>query len=163
MNGGAARTASAMPAYRHTQSGRLIAGLIGTGVVAVSVVTGTRLAAAGAPRRVWVGLALAEAVVLGLAGLFSTFTVEVDAGALRWHFALGAFRRTVPRAEIAAVEPTRTTLLDGIGIHRGPRGWVYNVALGPAVRVVRQDGRAFLLGTDDAGGLVAALAPRVSS
>ena len=67
-----------------------------------------------------------------------------------------AYRHTQRGLVVAA-------LVDGVGIHAGPRGWVYNVALGPAVRVVPRDGRAFLLGTDDPAGLVGALAPRQAS
>lgn len=151
------RGGAGAPAYRHTQSGLTVVALVASGAVATLVVAATSLAGRAAPPAVWAVVAIATLVLLGSAAVFSSLTVEVDAETLHWHFAFGALRRTVPLAEVARAEATRTTLLDGVGIHIGPRGWVYNVAFGPAVRVVRHDGRAFLLGTDDPGGLAAAL------
>lgn len=148
--------------YRHTQRARLLVALLVSGVLAVTVVTvapGRGGAAAPWSAAQWTAAAVAAVALLAAAAVFSSLTVAVDDEMLRWHFAFGALARTVPRADVAGAELTATTLLDGIGIHRGPRGWVYNVALGPAIRVVRRDGSAFLLGTDDPGGLVAALAP----
>jgi hypothetical protein len=148
------------PAYRHTQAGRLAAVLVASAAAAMAASAAAVVRDAG--RGVPVGAVVASAVgvvaLLAAAVVFSSLTVEVDATALRWHFAFGAVRRAVPRDAVARVEATATTLLDGVGIHRGPRGWVYNVAPGPAVRVVRRDGSALVLGTDDPDGLVAALA-----
>jgi hypothetical protein len=154
------------PPYRHAQRGtRLALLLVGTVaamlVVAVGAVRGAA-ARAGAPAPgVWVAVGVGALVSLVAAVSFSRLTIEVTRDELRWSF-VGPFGRgRVPRAEIAAVAPTTTTLLaDGIGVHRAARGWVYNVALGPAVLVTRRDGSAVVLGTDDPAGLLAALARR---
>jgi hypothetical protein len=152
------RPAHGEPGYRRTQRARLLAVLFASGALALTVVIGRGGAWRTMPLGAWLGIAVGLVVLVACAVVFSSLTVEVDERALRWHFALGAFRQTLPHAEIASAEPTRTTLLDGIGLRFGPRGWLYNVAPGLAVRIVRRDGRTFRIGTDDPAGLVAALA-----
>jgi hypothetical protein len=69
----------------------------------------------------------------------------------------------VPLADITRVAPTRTTFLEGWGIHRTRRGWLYNLAGRDAVHIVRADGREFMLGTDEPRRLVAALERAVAT
>jgi hypothetical protein len=153
----AGRDAAPAP-YRRTQRGLVVGALVASAGVAACVVAARSAARGAMPAGAVAGLAVAALVLVAVAVVFSSLTVTVDAEALRWHFAFGAFRGTLRRADVAAAEPTRTTLLDGVGLRYGPRGWLYNVAVGPAVRVVRRDGRSFRIGTDDPDGLIAALA-----
>ena len=50
---------------------------------------------------------------------------------------------------IVSAEPTTTSIINGWGIHLTGRGWLYNVTGRQAVLVTQQDGRRFLLGTDE--------------
>jgi hypothetical protein len=76
---------------------------------------------------------------------------------LRLQFGLGVPRKSVPVADIATVEVTRTRFWDGWGVHRTRRGWLYNVAGFDAVLVRLKDGKSFLVGTDEPRKLKTAL------
>ena len=107
----------------------------------------------------WAGVvALALLVVVGF--VFSTLTIEVDAQELRWFFGWGAWRKTIARGEIAGCAAVVNPWWYGFGIHRTPRGWLYNVAGLVAVVVQLKDGRTLRLGTDEPDALVKALSSR---
>jgi hypothetical protein len=99
------------------------------------------------------------AAVLALAGLmFGSLTVRGDGEFLSLRYGpLPLFGKRIPYAEVTAVEPGRTALIDGWGIHCIPgRGWTYNlwgfgcVKLTLGKKVIR-------VGTDDPEGLAAFL------
>ena len=93
---------------------------------------------------------LAVAVVLTISAVvFSSLTVRVEGGRLAWYFGPGIARKSVALAAIARTEITRTTVLNGWGIHYTPRGWLYNVGGRRAVLVKLRDGSQFLLGSDE--------------
>jgi hypothetical protein len=142
--------------YEHTQrSGRLLLlfCLAGAGALAALALPVVRALPAG-PRLTLVAAALA--FVAGGLG-FSSLTIRVADGRLEWHFGPGLVRKAVPLSEIARVEPARTTWLDGWGIHRTPRGWLYNVAGRDAVLVTMRDGKRSMLGTDEPAALIEAI------
>ena len=139
-----------MKDYRHTQrAGRwLIIPLVASvGLLVAAWLTG-----------IW--SLLAGVAVLGIAAcVFSSLTIEVRSGELRWRYGLGLLHRRVSLAEVADVRPVRTTLMEGWGIHYTRFGWLYNIAGFGAVAVRLRNGREFAVGTDDPAGLVTALAP----
>jgi hypothetical protein len=92
---------------------------------------------------------------------FARLRVDVPArGAapqLRWAMTFGWPGGSVPIADIASAEIVPVTFWMGVGIHLTLRGWVWNVALGNGVRIVKRDGSDVILGTDDSQGLLAAI------
>ena len=136
--------------YEHTQRGTTIL---------VTFLAGALLLLAMAsilPARQ--GLLFTIIGVLGICGfLFSSLTVRVTERTLRWEFGFGLLRKEVPLAEIEGTEVTRTTFLQGWGIHYTDRGWLYNVSGFQAVVVSLKSGKTFLLGTDEPERLQAAI------
>ncbi|OGB91182.1 MAG: hypothetical protein A2Z31_05210 [candidate division NC10 bacterium RBG_16_65_8] len=81
--------------------------------------------------------------------LFSSLTIQVTDRALHWCFGPGMFRKEVALTEIKTAEVTRTRLLEGWGIHKTSRGWLYNVSGFDAVRITLHSDKSILLGTDE--------------
>ena len=97
---------------------------------------------------------LAAAVVMMLSAVGgSSLTIAVRDGQLSWWFGPGIVKKTVPLSTIVSAEPTTTSIFNGWGIHLTGRGWLYNVAGRQAVLVRQQDGKRFLLGTDEPDSL----------
>jgi len=97
-----------------------------------------------------VGVLVAGAAFTALLGwTWGSLTVRIQDGALQVGFGLGWPRKTVPLAEIAAVEVTRTTFFEGWGLHRTRRGWLYNVSGFDAVLLRMANGRSMLVGSDE--------------
>lgn len=143
--------------YRHTQIGFLT--LIVVLVVAVGIVAIPQRTA----RPVTLGVA---ALLVIIAVLFSSLTVEVTDGELRFHFGPGFWRKRIPLTEVAAVDSTKSSWWEGWGIRITPRGMLYNVSGTDAVAVQLRSGQRFRIGTDEPEALVQALraatgAPRV--
>lgn len=92
-----------------------------------------------------------------LALLFSSLKVVVSDKFLHWSFGPGILRKRVALAQIAHVEASRTSMLEGWGIHYTRRGWLYNVSGFEVLLVTMKDGKCFLLGTDDVGALAQAV------
>jgi hypothetical protein len=88
-------------------------------------------------------------VLVTFAYMFSSLTIQVTDRALHWCFGPGMFRKQVSLADIKAVEITQTRFLEGWGIHKTSRGWLYNVSGFDAVRVTLHGGTSILLGTDE--------------
>jgi len=101
---------------------------------------------------------IAGAVVAGAIGwAWGALTVRIQGGELQVRFGLGWPRKTVPVAQIAAVEITRTTLLEGWGLRHTRRGWLYNVSGFDAVLLQLANGRSMMVGTDEPRRLKAAI------
>lgn len=107
----------------------------------------------GVATAVWLIAPLAAAVLIA----FGSLTVAIDHAELRWHFGPGVWRKRLPLSDIASIEVTRTRFWEGWGIRWTSRGWLYNVAGLDAVLVRRRDGKAVLIGSDEAQRLAAAL------
>jgi hypothetical protein len=143
----------ARPLYEHTQVGWVLRASFALGALLLLVVT-----VAPGVQQVPAALLLGGAVALLAIGWFwSSLTVRVGDGVLRLQFGLGVPRKSVPVADIATVEVTRTRFWEGWGVHRTRRGWLYNVAGFDAVLVRLKDGKSFLVGTDEPRRLKAAL------
>jgi hypothetical protein len=140
-----------MSNYQHTQPGTL---LIAVFVIGVIVILAATLPAPGGAR--WIGLPLALLFAV-LAWLFSSLTVIVSGDALQWYFGPGVWKYRLPRADIAAVSIVRNSVLNGFGIRMRPGFRLYNVSGLDAVELELKSGEIRRIGTDDAGGLAAAL------
>ncbi len=135
-----------MKTYQHTQKGTAI-------VVAMMVMAGTFFI---------LGICLFKQffisvpILLVIAWLFHSLTIEIAEGELRWRFGPGFIRHRVPLAEIADAVPARNRF--SWGIHWQPgTGWLYNVSGFDAIIVTRRDGKKFMLGTDEPAALAAAI------
>jgi uncharacterized membrane protein YfcA len=96
-------------------------------------------------------------VLVTFAYMFSSLTIQVTDRALHWCFGPGMFRKQVSLTDIKTVETTRTRLLEGWGIHKTSRGWLYNVSGFDAVLITLQGGTSILLGTDEPDRLRSAI------
>jgi hypothetical protein len=144
-----------MVRYEHTQRGTVIlVTLVGAAAICLAVT-----AAVPAPPYV-------APMVLGVfaisAYMFSSLTIQIAGRTLRWHFGPGIFRKEVPLSDVQGAEVTETRLIHGWGIHRTPRGWLYNVSGFQAVAVRLRGGKEFLLGTDEPERLRAAILRAIS-
>ena len=139
--------------YSHTQTGTLLR--FATLLPAPFV-----LAAAALAHDARVLIVVAPLLVIGsLVGLaFSTLTIAIDDGALRWSFGAGVWKKRIPLEDIASATPVRNPWWYGFGIHRTPRGWLYNVAGLDGVEISLRNGRILRLGTDEPDELAGALA-----
>ena len=139
--------------YRHRQSGTLVVGALG--VAAAGGLAGALLGGEEG-RFLLPGIGLSVLFALLAVG-FGSLTVEVDRESLRVGFGPGWVRRSWPVARIRGAEPIRCRAWWGWGIHRTPRGWLYNIAGLDAVEVKFDDGKAVLVGTDEPKELARAL------
>ena len=88
-------------------------------------------------------------ILLVTAWLFSSLTIAIADGELRWHFGPGLIRKKVSVGEIASAKVVRTNALEGWGIHLSRFGWLYNIAGFNAVAITLKNGKHFALGTDE--------------
>lgn len=141
--------------YHHRQFSRpvMVSFFAATAVIGVA----TAALARGQPLLFTVGLAAFALVALGHY-LLSSLTVEVSERYLTWHFAGGFWRKRVARADIVGVERVRLPWWYGLGVKYTPSAWVYVVAPGDGVKIALTNRKAVWIGTDDAKGLMAALA-----
>jgi hypothetical protein len=140
--------------YRHTQIGYLT--LIVILIAALGIF-------ASLPDQVRpVGLGVAGILVI-IGALFSSLTVEVADGELRFHFGPGFWRKRVALSEVTAVTPTKNSWWEGWGIRFTPRGMLYNVSGTNAVEITLRSGKRFRIGTDEPEALVQALRTAISA
>ena len=141
-----------MPMYTHTQRSAATLFLFSlAALVPLGLLLSGALSTADAGARI---TALVVAVVMAISAFaFSSLTVAVRDGQLSWWFGPGVVKKTVPLSTIVSAEPTTVSMLHGRGIHFTGRGWLYNIAGRRAVLVTQQDGKRFLLGTDEPDSL----------
>ena len=139
--------------YQHTQRGTLILAVT-LGLALVFCGLGFSI---GLMKSLWISLP----VLLAVAWLFSSLTIEITDRELRWRFGPGLIRKRVPLADIIAAEPVKTNFLAGWGIHWSRFGWLYNVSGFDAVAVTLRGGKRFALGTDEPQALAARLTEAV--
>lgn len=108
-----------------------------------------------------INLAVA-ATFVAVAFMFGSLTVRDEGECLALRYGpLRVFRKRIPYADMTSVEPDRTKLIDGWGIHCIPgRGWTYNVWGFGCVKLTV--GRTVVrVGTDDVEGLTRFLRGRL--
>ena len=144
-----------VPVYRHVQEGRFIRALL-LGIAAVILIPTLILEFSMAGPHFLIGTIVAPILVI-VSGMFGSMTIDVTQTDVRWKFALGWPGGRILRSELREATLENPGLLNGIGVHLTMRGWLWNVALGPAVGLRKRDGGEVILGTDDPDGLIAAL------
>jgi hypothetical protein len=110
-----------------------------------------------------VEIMIVAGVLLVLVGLaFHHLTVEDEGDRLAIRFGPLPFLETSVRyADIQRVEVSRTTILDGWGIHRSPRhGWLWNLWGWDCVVIQRERG-VLRVGSDEANNLAEFLQGRM--
>jgi hypothetical protein len=146
--------------YNHTQYGYLHWLLLLP--AAAMLIAATRLARVEPP--IAVVLTVAGAVLVLTAQMFGRLTVRDEGQWLAVRYGpLPVLRKRIRYAEITAVEPGRSSILDGWGIHWCPgRGWTYNLWGFDCVRLTLGR-RTLRVGTDDPQGLAAFLRQRMAA
>lgn len=131
--------------YAHTQAVRLLWAILLPVEVGVGVSMLAERGAAGLP-----GVALLVAVGVTLLLVLGHFTVEVGEGRIEWRYGvLGWPRWQVALDQVAAVEVTTSSALEGWGIRRTKTGMLYNAHGQQAVRLRLHDGSTLRLGSDE--------------
>lgn len=109
---------------------------------------------------VMVILLLVALVTVLLAFMFNWLEVSEEEEHLFVRFGpLPGFKKRVSYDSITGVCRDRSLLIEGWGIHLGPRGWVWNL-WGREVVEIELNKKRFRLGTDDPEGLLAHLRER---
>jgi hypothetical protein len=143
------------PLYEHTQAGwPMRIAFVAASVVLVVLAAMPELSDRPAPPLVLIAAAALFAVI---GWTWGALTVRIQGGQLQVRFGLGFPRKSLPLGEIAAVEVTRTTFLEGWGLRRTRRGWLYNVSGFDAVLLRLTNGRSVMVGTDEPRRLKAAI------
>ncbi len=108
-------------------------------------------------------LAVTGTLVLLLAFCFRELTVRDEGESISIRFGpIPLFRRRVVYANIQRAQHSRTTILDGWGIHFSPKGGItWNIWGFDCVDVYFHNGRRLRIGTDDPDGLEAFLQQRI--
>jgi len=146
-----------MGEYYHTQRGYMHYVLYALLLAMVPLLWATR----GESGATWAILAVA-ALLLACAWTFEYLTVEDRGDALHLHYGpLPLLRKSFLYHLMTHVEPGRTSIIDGWGIHWViGRGWTYNL-WGFDCVVIRLGKRTVRIGTDDRENLVAFLAGKI--
>ena len=134
--------------YKHTQTGTVVLVTLGIMAVVFAVVAAT----------VCRPLLITVSLLLLVAWLFYSLTIEIAEGELRWRFGAGLIRKRIALDEIVSAQVVRTMVLEGWGIHYSRFGWLYNVSGFGAVAITLRNGKRFCLGTDEPEILAARLA-----
>ena len=143
------------PLYEHTQAGwPMRIAFVAASLMLVVLALMPELSREPAPPLVLLAAAAFSAVV---GWTWGALTVRIQDDRLQVRFGLGWPRKTLPLTEIATVEVTRTTFLEGWGLRRTRRGWLYNVSGFDAVLLHLTDGRSMMVGTDEPRRLKAAI------
>jgi hypothetical protein len=127
-----------MKTYQHTQPATMILKCM-VAMIAISAMLSTVIHP----------LILTAIILVIVAWIFRSMTIEISDSELAWYFGSGFPRRRVPLSEIVSAEPIRTSAWNGWGIHYTTRGWLYNVSGYDAVLITLRNGKRFCLGTDE--------------
>ncbi|MGB8519016.1 MAG: hypothetical protein WCD38_02520 [Candidatus Tumulicola sp.] len=137
--------------YHHEQVGRpyVAFGLLLVVPLAIGILART-------PFLLWLTVVLAFAY-----WAFARLRIDVEStgesSQIRWTMTFGWPGGCIPIADLAGAEIVPVTFWMGIGIHLTLRGWIWNVALGKGVRIVKRNGSDVILGTDEPQELLAAI------
>jgi hypothetical protein len=144
--------------YEHTQDGPLY--LLICAMASVFLVTAWSFRQ---QRELAWFMAAAGAMMVLLGGAFRTLSVRDLGDRLLIAFGpIPLFWRTIAYADMARVERTRTSFLDGWGIHLSlRRGWVWNLWGRDAVLIHRRKGK-LCIGTDEPEALLQFLQGRLN-
>lgn len=141
--------------YKHTQIGTVI--LLSFGVAMLILLLAMAVTKPILP------LALILGLLLIVAALFFSLSIEIRGEFVCWRFGVGLVRKQIKLADIQAVEIVKNPWWYGFGIHLTPRGWLYNVSGLRGVEIALKNGKSFRLGTDEPESLAQALNDALSS
>ncbi|WP_137225867.1 hypothetical protein [Shewanella sp. MEBiC00475] len=102
-----------------------------------------------------IGFAYLIVVVVSI--LFSTLTIKVEDGNIKWFFGPKFWNKSIKISEIESVQEIRTKWYYGLGIRLISTGWLYNVSGLMAVELKLKDGTTVCLGTNDPENLINAI------
>ena len=150
-----------MRTYHHTQFGKLWMVLLGLSLVLGLVGVGTLVD--GVEEEAGVLLLIVAAILFVAAQCFVALTVSDRGDHLSVHFGpVPLFRKRIPYADMLSVEPSRSSLFEGWGIHLVPgSGWTWNIWGRTCVDVHMAQGNRTRIGTDDQAALLAFLRARL--
>ncbi|THD60058.1 MAG: hypothetical protein E7813_24120 [Bradyrhizobium sp.] len=134
--------------YRHTQRGLWI--------VLPCLVFAAFDAVIAWQTRQWFPVAVLILLV-AVAVVFSSLTVEVGENELRWYFGPGLWTYRLPLGDIEIITVARNKWWNGLGIRMAAGFRLYNVSGLDAVELRLRSGDVCRIGTDDPLGLAAAL------
>ena len=137
--------------YRHTQRGTLI--------VFLCLVLAALDAAIAWRSGQWLPV-VALIILIAIAFMFSSLTVEVNSKELQWHFGLGFWTHRLALDDIETVAVVRNHWWNGFGIRMRPGFRLYNVSGLDAVALRLRSSDVRRIGTDDPQGLAGALKAR---
>jgi len=143
--------------YDHLQTGKINLFIL----VPTAILLGAAWQARANPQAVEVLLAI-TLVLLFTAAAFQSLLIRDEGDNLVIRYGpLPLFFKRFPYAQMTAVESSRSSFLDGWGIHYRPgQGWIYNLWGFDCVQI--QMGRKTVrLGTDDVAGLVGFLRTKI--
>lgn len=86
--------------------------------------------------------------------LFSTLTIKVKEGKVKWFFGPRFWKKSLEISQIESAKVIRTKWYYGLGIRLIPTGWLYNVSGLTAVELKLKDGKTVSLGTNDPDNLL---------
>jgi hypothetical protein len=135
--------------YRHTQPGILI--------LICCLLSGAIGVAALWRSGQWPPVIALTVLLLAVAILFSSLTVEVRDNELRWHFGPGLWTYRLPLDEITDVAVVKNHWWNGFGIRIGQGFRLYNVSGLDAVELRLKSDEVRRIGTDDPQGLAEAI------
>lgn len=145
-----------VPEYDHIQKGVLQPILLALAVICLGIAFFLR----DTPAYMIVFITAAIACVV-LSFACGHLAVRDDGDRLSVHFGpIPLFKKSVPYAEITAVEKDRSPFLSGWGIHLTRKGWLWNIGGFDSVRI-DMGTQSILVGTDDSTGLVSFLMSKV--
>ena len=96
-------------------------------------------------------------VLLAVAAMFSSLTVEVSENELRWYFGPGFWTYRLALSDIETVAIVRNHWWNGFGIRMAAGFRLYNVSGLDAVELRQRSNDICRIGTDDPQGFAAAL------
>jgi hypothetical protein len=153
-------------AYHHTQTGFVILGsfAIGLLIVALGYRSVGNTTPPGATRTAILATVTVIAVLVAIVSLmFSSLTIEIVDGVLRWHFTASFIRGSVAFRDIEGATQVRSSPAYGWGVRKTPEGTLYCVSGLDAIRVKTRDGRTINLGTNEPAKLLAAIESGMST
>jgi hypothetical protein len=135
--------------YRHTQSGTWFLAFFAVAIFIMVVICSFQ------------GWRWTSAIVLGvlliIAFLFPSLTVEVGDGMVKCWFGSGLIRKKFDLTEIIGAKAVRNRWHYGWGIRYTPHGWLFNISGLDAVELTFRSGKRFRIGTDEPDKLVLAI------
>ncbi len=139
------------PIYEHRQFGAAMLWFLGIPTVGIALIA----IFSGEPSVLVPGCIVAFLALTG--AIFSRLTVVVDPEAVRFHFGLNTFRRSIPVRDITAVRVVRNPLWMGLGIHFFRGGILYNVSGLDGIELALNNGRLVRIGSDEPAALAQAI------